>query len=149
MRQKRLFVILLGGLLASAVGCSRSRPVQVLVTLDNKPLEGATVALIGDPKVENVYGVTGADGIATLDTPKKTGIPAGTYKVIVTKIAGSKTGAPPDMKNMEEVRKMMTGASAEAKNELHPKYAGARNTPLTLKVPPDNVPAKLELKSNP
>jgi hypothetical protein len=148
MPQKRLFLVLLGGLLAAAVGCSRSKPVQVLVTLDGKPVEGATVALSGDAKVETVSGFTGPDGTATLNTSKGTGVPPGEYKVLVTKVAPMAAGSI-DMKNPDAMRKMAEARKGGSKGELPAVYADSKSTPLTLKVPPESSPAKLELKSKP
>jgi hypothetical protein len=150
MCRARLVLVLLWALVVAAGGCSRAKPVRVEITLDNKPVEGATVNLSGDAKgVDLVSGVTGPDGVATLDSPKRTGVPPGTHKVIVTKFP-KRTEAAPDPKDTEAVKKMMMGsASAGSKNELPAKYASSRDTPLTLKVPPDSSPAKLELKANP
>ena len=44
---------------------------------------------------------------------------------------------------------MMKMGSAAAKSELNAKYSSVATTPLTLKIPPESSPAKIELKSAP
>jgi hypothetical protein len=147
MRQSRLFLLLLGGLLALAPGCGGRKPVQVLVTLDGKPVAGATVTLVPEGGgVESGSGFTGSDGTATLTAPKNKGILPGKYKVVVTKFA--KMELPADKKNLADVmQKMSPGKGSKRRSELPASYGLADKTTLTLKVPPDSVPAKLELTS--
>jgi hypothetical protein len=141
---KQCFLVLLGGLLLAA-GCSKAKPLQVLVTLDSKPLAGASVTLHSDAvKADAPFGMTGPDGVASLNTLKKMGVPPGTYKVIVSKSAAVST---PDPKDMEAMKKMMM--AGPGKSELPEVYSDAKKTPLSLTVPPDSSPAKIELKSKP
>jgi len=141
MLHYRILSLFLAGLLVVVTGCTSAKPVQALVTLDGKPVDGATVVLTkeGAPPVS---GQSGSDGIVVLDTATKGGVPAGDYKVVVTKVKAAST--VPDVKNPESM-KMMMKAGAAAKNELPAKYENAKSTPLTLKIPPDTVPAKIEL----
>lgn len=73
--------------LAFAVGCGGSGKAKVfdvsgMVTMDAKPLAGAEIKLISD-KVTG-FGRTGAEGKFQLVQ----GVPAGTYKVVISKIEG-------------------------------------------------------------
>jgi hypothetical protein len=151
MPHHRLPLLLLGGLLAIASGCSR-KPVQVLVTLDSKPVEGATVTLTPEGKGEPASGLTGADGTATLNTSSKKGVAPGTYKVTVSKmqVTGGVSGDPSDKMGAsgKDIIEMMKGGGKGAKSELPQVYSGGKS-PLTLKVPPESSPAKIELKANP
>jgi len=125
-----------------ASGCSSRKPVQALVTLDGKTVEGATV-LLSKEGAPPISGVTGPDGIVLLDSATKDGIPPGDYKVVVTKVkAGSSNVLDP---KSPDAMKMMKMGSAAAKSELPAKYDSPKSTPLTLKIPPDSVPAKIEL----
>ena len=147
MRHYRILSLLLGGLLVVASGCTSRKPLQAIVTLDGKPVEGATVVLVKAGGGAAISGFTAADGTLTLDSSSKDGIPPGDYKVVVTKVkAGS--GGTIDPKNPEAMKMMMKG-SAIAKSELPEKYGTAATSPLVLKVPLERSPAKIELKIAP
>ena len=147
MLSHRLFVVFLGGLVAFTCGCAKAKPVKVLVTIDGKPVDGATVVLnsaAGTP----ISGFTGADGTATLDSATKTGVPPGEYKVVVTKVKAMTS--IPDMKDPEAMKKaMMKSTGVVAKSELPAKYGNITTTPLTLQIPAAANPAPIELKSAP
>ncbi len=73
--------------LAFVVGCGDSGKAKVfdvsgMVTMDAKPLAGAEIKLISD-KVTG-FGRTGAEGKFQLVQ----GVPAGTYKVVISKVEG-------------------------------------------------------------
>ena len=158
MRQRRL-AFLLGGLLAAAAGCTSHQPVQVQVTLDGKPVDGATVTLKGEGEKETpVSGFTGDDGIATLTAPGGKGVPPGTYKVLVSRVSVTGGKAADLSKPTEAMQQMlgkgkgpMMGApkTIQTKQELPAVYGDPAKSTLTLKVPPDSSPAPLELKSKP
>jgi hypothetical protein len=148
MLSHRLFVVFLGGLLAFTGGCAKAKAVKALVTLDGKPVEGATVVLTSTGGGVAISGFTGADGTATLDSADKKGVPPGDYKVVVTKVKAM--ASVPDMKDPEAMKKaMMSKTGAAPKSELPAKYGNAATTPATLKIPADSDPAKIELKSAP
>ena len=144
MLHYRILVLFLGGLLAIASGCSGRKPFKAVVTLDGKAVEGATVALTQASGGSPISGMTGTDGTVTLDTAGKDGVPPGDYKVVVTKVKAQGSG----IIDPKDAIKMMKGTS-DPKSELPAIYASPTTTPLTLKVPSDTNPAKIELKSAP
>jgi len=147
MLSTRILILLFTGLLSLASGCSSRKPVEVLVTLDGTPVEGAGVSLIADGMSGTISGITGADGRAKLDSHTKSGVPAGTYKVLVTKSAGPKSGSGPVDMTSPDYAKMMKGAGkGPSKSELPEIYNDIKATPLTLTVPPSTSPAPIELK---
>jgi len=147
MRPKRLLsAVVFGGLLALSSGCARRAAVPVTVTLDGNPVEGATVVLIVEGGAGDAgSGETGADGNATVNTPDKKGVKAGSYKVLVTKKPVMGTGQI-DPKS-PEYKKMMNSGVGRVKSDLPEKYGDPTKTPLTCKVPPDSSPVKLDLQS--
>ena len=161
-RHNQLFLVLFGGLLASTGGCSGSKAVNAIVTLDGKPVEGATVVLTSSSGGPAISGFTEADGTVVLESSTKTGVPPGDYKVVVTKVKA--LTSQPDMKDPQAMGKAMMNQvpapkskdpeamknqGSAPKSELPAKYASADTTPLTLKIPADTNPAKIELKSAP
>jgi hypothetical protein len=153
MRPKVFVALLLACALAVAPGCGRRSPVKVLVLLDGKPLEGATVVLVQpDGKGENASGLTGTDGTATIAPLGKAGVRSGTYKVLVTKgdvEVPTTTGRLDPMS--PEAMKMMKGTverkEERPKSEVPEKYGQLGSTPFTLTVPVEISPVKIELKS--
>jgi len=95
--------------LACIVGCGGMKSVNGIVTLDGKPLEGATVSFNPeDGKGEVASGMSNASGEFTLNTRGKPGINPGNYKVTVTKTKASTADLAPGGKpNKEEMIKMM------------------------------------------
>ena len=89
MNLKSILAGVVGFAMAALIaGCSSSYPkTEVKVTLDGKPVADATVTLIPDSAdtTTGASGQTDANGICSLSTPTKPGVPKGTYKVIVTK----------------------------------------------------------------
>jgi hypothetical protein len=146
MFNPRTLLPLLCGILVLAAGCSSRKPLAAVVTLDGKAVEGATVVLTktGGGGGAPISGLTDASGNVLLDTAAKEGVAPGDYKVSVTKVKAQTTGIikPGDP---EATKLMMKGAKA-AKTELPDKYANASSSDITLKVPPDTTPAKIELK---
>jgi len=149
MWKNRALVFLFGGLLLAASGCASRKTVQAVVTLDGKAVVGAMVVLVpADEKGDTATGQTTGDGSVTLTTIKGEGVRSGTYKVPVTKTAQPGAGGNPKPGSKEAIEMMKAGAAAR-KSELPEVYASAATTPLSLKVPPDTTPAKIELKSTP
>ena len=145
MLHYRILILLLGGLLMVTAGCSGRKPLQAIVTLDGKAVEGATVVLTKEGGGPAISGFSAADGTLTLDAASKDGIPPGDYKVVVTKIKATSTGIT-DPKSPEAM-KMMKNGSAGNKSELPAKYATAATTDLKVKIPLESTPYKIELKS--
>jgi hypothetical protein len=147
--------------LVTAVGCgARISPVEGVVTLDGKAVEGATVSFVpDDAKGKEANGLTDSSGHFTLKTGKKDGAQPGTYKVVVTKTEGIQGGSPETMKpGSPEYAKAMTkgvgkggrgpggmAGGSGPKSLLPGKYASAKDTPLTCTVPPTEKPVKFEL----
>jgi len=147
MLRNRGLIILFGGLILLTSGCGAGKPVQVVVTLDGKPVEGANVVLMAEGAAgQAISGFTSADGSATLTTSSKEGIKPGTYKVLVTKVKTVTVGTL-DPKSPEAM-KMMTGKGPKPKSEL-PLVYGSMTTPITITVPVAASPVKIELKAKP
>lgn len=145
------------------VGCGAgTKPVEGIVTMDGKPLEGATVMF--NPQGSDgqpADGKTDASGKFTLSTRGKPGAAPGNYKVTVTQSKAlfegvdpskMKPGTPEYAEAMKKAAaKMGSGAGGALKdkggNELPAKYGEAKSTPFTVKVPPDSQPVKLDLTS--
>lgn len=158
MFRKVLAFLLMVGLLGG-IGCGGGlTPVEGVVTLDGKEVEGASVMFVPDnPKGQAASGSTDASGKFTLRTGNKNGAMPGTYKVIVTKTAAVQGVDPSKMKPgtpeyQKEMAKRMgaggpMGKPAGPKNELPVKYASAEKTDLKITVPPPEKPVKLQLSS--
>ena len=157
MRRFRIFLSLSAVVLALGTGCSGRKPVSVIVTLDGKAVEGATVTLIPETGgAAGAAGFTGSDGTATLDTPKKEGVLPGTYKVLVTKTKASSSGpvglpkegdAKMSKEEMNQRQEQMMGAGKGEKSELPEGYDNLTKTSLKLTIPLTSSPAPIELKS--
>ncbi len=132
------------------------------VTLDGKPVEGATVAFVSEDGKLTFSGSSDASGNFSLQTGEKIGAAAGNYKVLVTKSQYKPTAEAPDPNAMQKTAekdkgapKMPTpgmpmpgkGGAPSPKLELPGIYGSALTSPLTAKVPSDG-PVKLELKSD-
>jgi len=142
----RISALLLGAMLVLVTGCSSRKPLAAVVTLDGKAVEGATVVLTktGGGGGAPISGLTDASGNVLLDTAAKEGVAPGDYKVSVTKVKALTSGIikPGD----PESAKLKMKATKAAKTELPEKYANASSSDITLKVPPDTTPVKIELK---
>jgi len=152
---RSLALTLVLGAAVFACGCGgRVTTVEGTVTLDGKPVEGATVSFIPvGEKGQSANGFTDATGkySLTTGTGKKKGALAGEYKVTVTKSEAMTTGplkpgSPEYMAKMKEMSSPGAKKSAPKGSLLPEKYSDASKTPLTLKVPSDNYDLKLEKK---
>jgi hypothetical protein len=128
--------------------------VEVKVSLDGTPVEGATITLM--PKDSNTSkggrtegGFTNAQGIAKVSGPR------GQYKVVIKKLEATNMGAfDPKGDNTAMINKMKQnmvkskpGApakSTEPKNFLPAKY-GTTDSSLTLTIPPEKTPVEFNL----
>jgi len=137
---------LAAGLLALAAGCSGKGgaygTVSGVVTYNGTPVEGARVIFHPTAEVDgkqgNSYGsLTDSSGkylIAATD--KSPGIPAGVYKVTVTKYEGK---GPPGSEAMDQgqIDAQMTGeggGKGGPVNLLPKEYANAANTKLSATI---------------
>jgi uncharacterized protein DUF6795 len=136
-------------LLAGAAGCDARRtpvPVSGTVTLDGKPVEGATVTfhLLDDDKDGRLAtGQTDKAGAFRLKTGNEDGAVPGEYKVVVIKnvMASSKLKMPdfPDTaegRNERErfVWNQFKDDQVPSRNVLPERYGDLKTTPLTCKV---------------
>ena len=131
---------------ASLVGCKKDSrpeglpdlyPISVKVVQDGAPLEGAHVAFVSsDSKLMRwpCGGLTGADGIAKINTYGFDGAPAGQFVVTVSKYE-SEGGM-----SAEESAAAMKGDSAEAPkgesvyNLVGMDYGNSSKSPLSVEV---------------
>lgn len=139
------FGFVFAGMMVAVVGCGDGKVnVQVKVTKDGAPLDGAAVVL--QAGTTSCTGVTDAGGLATISAPP------GDYKAIVTKT--ETMGDNVDAKgSMDMMKKMMTGnKGAKAPPKTGPKslvpeqFTQLDKTPLSVKVPAASQPVLLEIK---
>lgn len=176
---RRIAWIVFASALIGLAGCGpKYAPVTGVVTLDGKPVEGASVTFLSDDGKTTAFGNTDASGNFTLSTGEIAGAIAGNYKVVVVKapkvVGGAEMspggdgvgmskeyvkqmekdmdknkGTGPMMGKMGPGKMMPPGGGATAiKTELPQTYSTAEKTPLTAKIPSDG-PIKIELKSKP
>ena len=106
-------------------------PVAGHVTMDGTPLSGARVLFIpqGDTQGHGGDGVTGANGEYEITAARlnSKGLPAGTYKIVVTRQRMPDGSIPPpDVPPIE----------SDAKETVPEPYSDFRNTPFTATVKP-------------
>lgn len=161
-----VFTVALACFLPVLAGCGGPKlvPVTGAVTLDGKPVDGATVTFVSEDGKNSFSGSTDASGKYSLQEGEKVGALPGSYKVIVVKNphkASSEAIDPAEsmkmMKKEEEEThkaskaatggagsdpksKMMKSVAAAAaapaplKTDLPTTYANSASTPLTAKV---------------
>ncbi len=141
----RLLAGLVGGLLLLP-GCgkdSQLQPVEGAVTLDGKPVEGATVSLIPDQGLP-ATGLTDSQGHFTLSTIGEPGCKPGAYAIIVTKLKPS-----PDNPSAELGLPSDASQGHNAPQHLMPKkYAAVETSGLKTIVDQSHRPLALELSSH-
>lgn len=153
----------------AAAGCgSGAVEVKGVLTMDGKPVEGATVTYTAEDGSKAFSGMTDSSGAFSLEGSGGSGALPGEYKVVVvkaSKIPGVENMSPEsgDYKKMMEKMgkqqmKPQTGPAMPpppgsdgdgVKTELPAVYANVKTTPLTAKVPPPSQPVQIELKSRP
>lgn len=126
---------------AALVGCGGeaadkpvTAPVQGTVTLDGKPLVGATVTFLPTrPQQHGAVGTTDAEGKYTLFVGDNAGAQPGSYKVFIqhyTKRDGTPIEITPDT-DMETI--------GDVKQSLPARYSDPERTELTVDVPEDGT----------
>jgi len=143
----------LTALLFAAAACNSPRPpvpVSGTVTLDGKPVEGATVTfhLIGDDKEGRpATGQTDKAGAFRLKSGNEDGARPGEYKVVIVKsvLADPKLKVPdfpdtPEGRNQRDhfLWKHFGDDQPPYRNVLPDRYGDLKATPLTCKVPGDS-----------
>ena len=159
------WLVMVGGLAASGCGAGL-HPVPGVVTMDGAPVSGANVTFVSEDGSKTFSAPTGADGKFTMTSGEKSGVEAGTYKVLVVKtavLAGTENLKPSDpeyAKHMQQAQKeaakasqgsMPPGLGAKAsvappKSELPAMYGSAVTTPLSVTVPLQSSPLTIDLK---
>jgi hypothetical protein len=147
-----LTVVLLGSV--SGCGGSKLVPVEGIVTLDGKPVEGATVVFLPDgASGRPAQGLTASDGRFHLSTVSEKGAGPGDYKVVVTKTVGilppgAEPPSPDDERKMLKQREDFAKHSEKYLRSLLPTiYTSPATTPLHCKVPPEQ-PVVLNLTTS-
>ena len=124
-------------------GMPKPYPLVVTVIQDGKPLEGATIALLGvdSSNIWSAGGATDASGKASLKTSNKYhGVVPGKYYYVIQKFEADKNAAPvPDEPMSQEeyeksmssrrMRKIMAGYDL-----VDPKFAKISPTSETIEV---------------
>jgi hypothetical protein len=133
-------------LLATASGCGGSKPVPVngVVKLDGRPVEGAAVTFIPESgKTANASGMTEKEGAFRLTTLKPNdGAYPGNYKVIVIYQEPYETDTPASgmqsaFTGFEKAQK--TGAKKPPKYVIPAKYGDPAKTDLKYTVPAEGT----------
>ncbi|HKB04819.1 MAG TPA: carboxypeptidase-like regulatory domain-containing protein [Gemmataceae bacterium] len=113
MKRSLLFASTLFGLLVATSCSSDTAKVTGVVTIDGKPVEGATVVFMTEDGNHSYTGSTDASGNFTLvGKNQKENVATGTYKVTVVKSTAPAAGAL-DPTNMDAM-KMMKKETSEA-----------------------------------
>ena len=141
----------------ACIGCGDGMiDLKARVTLDGKPLEGASVVLYGTGETKNrpAAGMTNADGNVTFTTFRpEDGVLPGDYKVVVIKSPESaqEEMASYDRNNPEDVKRMIAreaGGNVSFTPSVLPRsYLSPDTTPLECTVPSDEDPVIFALSS--
>ncbi len=132
------------------VGCggAKTLPVEGVVTLDGKPLAGASIQFVPQGQGKDATGQTDNSGQFAMSTfQPRDGVLPGTYKVVISPPTGAVD--PTQYGNAADA---MSGASkAPAKKDsvapaFPQQYTRADQTPLTQEVPVKGQ-LKFDLKS--
>ena len=116
-------------------------PVKITVIQDGNPLEGATVNLVADG--QNVRfttaGITDKNGVATIKTDIDwAGVPAGKYKVCISKVVSPPSTPIDTSLSFEEQRNQAMAnqatRSAGTKSVVNSKFRRANTTDFTIEV---------------
>jgi hypothetical protein len=160
IRRYAAMAILASAILGLGLGCSSGgKKVQVKVTMDDKPLAGATVTFIPQTGSSlSASGLTDENGLCTLKAGNSDTVPAGEYQVTIAKVeavSGMPTGDDP----MEKMKKAAAAAGSAPKagggpglgptgpkgqKSLIPeKYNDTTKSGLTCKVPDETSGVKV------
>ena len=135
--------VLLFAVLGLSAGCGGggvpTMPVNGVVTMDDKPLDEATVNFYAEAGGMGGSARTGSDGkfVVTAGDGKSKGLPPGKYKVTVSKMkiaVDDQAGAVTD---------------ADMKNDLPAIYSSPTQTRLSYSVTGDGKPIEIKLESKP
>ena len=121
---------LIGGLALALVGCAAGPvPVEGKVTMNGKPVAGATVVFIPEGGGPEAGAQADEEGNFRLTGTKTEGITPGEYRVTVSKKEWPPGTPPPDP------TKMTFASVLRMRETLPPKYTVQDKTPLRVTVP--------------
>jgi hypothetical protein len=160
-KSKVLITLLIAFFLCGGAGCGATKkPVKVqgIVTLDGRPVDGATVSFMPlEEGGRNATGLTGSDGVFNLTTDNTgDGAVPGSYKVVISKtppIEETRAVSVSDPKSMQKAygaflkqQQKQTGPP-KSSSLLPAVYGDADKTPLRQKVPAEGR-AEFALRSS-
>jgi hypothetical protein len=127
-------------------------PVRGIVTLDGKPVAGATVVFVpdGDTEGRPATGYTAADGTFRLTTFRTDdGALSGSYRVVVQKTVAAKDKAAADQSALDRAKAKRDEKSLQRtwKSPVPENYSNSEFTPLRCTVPVQGV-VTLDLHKN-
>jgi hypothetical protein len=138
-------LLLLVGVAYFVAGRSGAATVAGQATLDSQPLAGAQVVFIGEDEKNQapVVALTNNEGNYKLVGNQGGGIPAGKYKVMVSKVT-LPDGTVPTGERLEQAR-----AKGLLNNSLPKIYEDRSTSPLHFDVRPGDNKVDLPLKKRP
>lgn len=128
-------------------GSSRTSPVEGTVTLDDKPLAGASIQFVAQGAGRDATGETDQSGQFVMSTfQPRDGVLPGTYKVVISTPLG--TADTTTYGSSDDAMSAASKAPAKkaSASKFPQKYARPDQTPLTQEVPVKGK-LKFELKS--
>lgn len=134
-------------LVVIALGCAQPGPplteVKGRATLDGKPLDGAVIRFNPLAETPGHGGIAVADGDGKFSAiaggaDKRPGLPAGKYKVLITRHRRPDGSAP---------RKDVPDIVSDAVETVPDPYSSSRDTPLTATIGTSSETIDFHLKS--
>jgi hypothetical protein len=152
MRWRNTSLAVLVLVAALAAGCSKTAVVKGRVTLDGKPVAGATVLFVPDApdRGRPASAQTDNDGNFRLMTYRlEDGAVPGAYRIVVSKTEAAPAPDPHHTGKKGSIDRLARNAARQNAKRLIPAvYGDEAKTPLRCTVPaPDTV--KVELVSKP
>ena len=143
-------------LLGTVTGCSDLHPVEGIVLMDGKPLDGAAVYFHPDEGGPVGIDRTDQDGIFSLETAAGEGVKSGSYTVTLSRITdpvrsemppwvGANADVTPEMAAAWEAK--MDVLRAKEHEWVPEKYRQTSTTPFRFTVPTDEE-VRLEFESS-
>lgn len=144
MNLNRIFLtifLVIPGLISGCGGSAKPAdlpklyPCKITVIQDNKPLEGAIIAVQNDLGFV-IAGKTDAKGVAIMTVDGRwPGVPEGEHLVTISKVVAPESNTPaPQSLFTPEGRKWMEMTTKATKQTVDPKYASTKTSDLRLKV---------------
>ena len=142
---KQLLILFSSALILFAVGCGGAKrpdglpplhPTALKFTQDGVPLAGASVTLSPQDAANapwSLGGSTDSNGVINVQTQGFNGVPAGTYKVVVSKTETEGTAETVESSDLGGARPA-AGGGPKSFYLVDPKYRSAGTTDLLLEV---------------